>query len=101
MKQPQNSVTLSFNCEMDERAEWEIRQKGYFEHSSVILPNGKTVPIFFWDPIRLSQDLETNLRAGRACLAEPGMIILPEITVTNMKVAMEELFERGYFNSFA
>jgi len=33
MSRPQNSVTLSFDCEMDERAEWEIRQKGYFEHS--------------------------------------------------------------------
>ena len=100
MNRPQNSVRLSFNCEMDERTEWEIRQKGYFEHSSVNLPDGKTVRVFFWDPVRLSQDLETDLQAGRACLAEPGMIILPEITITSMKVAVEELFERGYFNSF-
>jgi|GEM_PF-6236123 len=51
MNQPQESVRLSFECEIDERAEWEIRQKGYFEHGSVNLPDGKTVRVFFGIPL--------------------------------------------------
>ena len=101
MDHPKNFVSLSFDCEMDDRTEWEIRQKGYFEHSLVNLPDGRTMRVFFWEPVRLLQDLEMDLSAGRTCLAEPGMIVLPELTIKNMKAAVEELYERGYFNSFA
>jgi hypothetical protein len=66
----------------------------------VHLPEGRIVRVSFWDPVRLSQDLETYLSLGRACLAEPGMIIIPQVTIGNMQAAVEELHERGYFDSF-
>jgi hypothetical protein len=90
-------ATLTFSCEIDERVEWEIGQKGYFEHATVRLPEGTNVPVCFWDPVRLSQDLKTDLQQGRKCLAQPGMIILPKVTVDNMRAAVEELYQRGYF----
>ncbi len=93
-----NHVTLSFTCDFDERAEWEIERKGYFEHAIVHLPDGGTVPVCFWDPGRLSEDLETDLKSGRTCIGEPGMIIIPCVTVENMRVAVEELYHRGYFD---
>lgn len=94
-----NHVTLSFTCDLDERSEWEIQQKGWFEQAIVHLPNGSNVPVCFWDPGRLSQDLETDLKLGRTCVAEPGMIIIPAVTVDNMKAAVEELYHRGYFDT--
>jgi hypothetical protein len=94
-----NRVTLSFACDIDERTEWEIQQKGWFEQALVHLPDGSNVPVCFWDPVRLSQDLETELKSGRTCISEPGMIVIPHVTVENMKAAVEELYRRGYFDS--
>jgi hypothetical protein len=91
-------LSLSFTCELDERAEWEIEQKGYFEHAVIHLADGSAFPVSFWDPVRLSQDLETDLRLGRKCIAEIGMIVIPQVTVKNMKAAIEELHQRGYFD---
>ena len=93
-----NHATLSFSCDLDERAEWEIEQKGWFEHALVLLPDGRSVRVYFWEPRRLAQDLETDLRSGRTCIAEPGMIIIPKVTVANMKAAVEELYHKGYFD---
>ena len=83
-----NHVTLSFTCDLDERAEWEIEQKGWFEHALVHLPEGGSVRVHFWEPSRLAQDLETDLKSGRTCIAEPGMIVIPKVTVDNMKAAL-------------
>ena len=35
----------------------------------------------FYDPVRLQQDLEEEVKAGRPLIAEPGMIVIPEITL--------------------
>jgi hypothetical protein len=83
---------------MDERTEWEIQQKGWFEQALVQLPDGSIVPVCFWDPVRLSQDLETDLKLGGVCISEPGMIVIPQVTVGNMKAAVEELYRKGYFH---
>jgi|ERR1700730_8141750 hypothetical protein len=93
-----NHATLSFACDFDERTAWEVRQKGWFEQAIVHLPDGNKVPVCFWDPGRLSQDLETDLKLGKTCISEPGMIVIPEVTAENMKAAVEELYHRGYFN---
>ena len=89
--------TLTFTCELDERAEWEIEQKGFFEHAVVNLPDGGSVSVCFWDPVRLSQDLEMELTHGRKCLAEPGMIVIPKVTIDNMRAAVTELYASGFF----
>ena len=94
----QNPVELSFTCDFDERTEWETPQKGWFDQVLVHLPNGDTVHVGFWDPVRLSQDLERTLKAGGRCIGEPGIIIVPEVTVENMKAAVQELYDTGYFD---
>jgi hypothetical protein len=93
-----NQPSLSFNHDLDERAEMEIENKGWFEQAIVHLPDGKKLQVCFWDPIRLAQDLETDLKSRRACLAEPGMIVIPKITVGNMEAAVKDLYENGYFD---
>ena len=83
MSEP-NHTTLSFTCDFDERTESEIQQKGRFEQAVVRLPDCSTVRVCFWDPIRLTQDLEADLKSGRSCIAEPGMIVVPEVTVITL-----------------
>ncbi len=93
-----NDVTLLFVCDFDERTAWEVEQKGWFQQVIAVLPDGRKVPVCFWDPVRLSQDLETELTSGGTCIAEPGMIVIPHVTVENMQAAIEDLYHRGYFS---
>lgn len=90
--------TLTFACELDERAEWEIESKGFFFHGVVHLPEGGSVGVCFYDPVRLSQDLESYREQGKKCLAEPGLIVIPSVTVENMRAAVAELYQDGYFH---
>jgi hypothetical protein len=94
----ENEPKLSFTCNFDERTAWEVEQKGWFEGVVVILPNGLRIPVSFWDPVRLSQDLETGLKFGEICLAEPGLIVLPKVTYEYMQKAIRQLFEKKYFD---
>jgi len=89
---------LVFNFELDERAAWEIEQKGWLEAVKVRLPDGSQIPICFYDPVRLSQELDGEVSEGRSCFAEPGLIVLPKITQELMNRAVRELHSRGYFD---
>lgn len=95
-----NLPTLSFGCDFDESTAWEVQCKGWFELAIVHLPDGRKLPLSFWDPVRLAQELESDLKIGKSCLAEPAMIVIPEVTVQNMRAAAVELFQRGFFEHF-
>jgi hypothetical protein len=53
--------------------------------------------VCFWDPVRLTQDFETDRKHGKTCFAEPGLIVVPSVTVANMKAAVSQLYEDGFF----
>jgi hypothetical protein len=57
--------------------------------------------VFFYSPERLAQDLEMDTKAGHPYIAEPGLIVIPEVTLAYMQVAVEQLYEQGYFEHFA
>jgi hypothetical protein len=93
-----NGPELIFECEFDERAAEEVELKGYFQHAVVRLPDGRRMRLSFWEPVRLTQDLETDVRNGRTCFAEPGLVIVPSVSVENMRRAVFELYRTGYFD---
>lgn len=90
--------TLLFNCDFDERTAWEVEQKGWFEGAVAVMPNGVQIPVSFWDPTRLSQELNDRVKSGRVCFAEPGLIIVPSVTLGYMQRAINELAGTGYFD---
>lgn len=92
--------TLSFPYGFDERDAVESEQRGYFGQAIVELPSGARVKVCFYEPIRLNQDLETVQKSGEVCIGEPGLIIIPSVTLENMQRAIEQLFLEGYFDSF-
>ena len=71
---------LIITCDFDSQTAFEVERKGWFEQAIVKLPNGTEVPVCFWDPVRLTQDLETDVNQGRFCFAEPGLIVIPKVT---------------------
>ncbi len=85
----------------DERTAWEVEQKGFFEHARVRLPDGRIAKVCFWEPVRLAQDLEMDMRHGQVCIGEPGLILIPKVTLENMRAAVKELYRSGYFERLA
>ncbi len=94
----QDQLTLLFTENFDERTAFEIEEKGWCGIALVELPGGVRVKLFFYDPVRLAQDLENGLARGAVCIAEPGMIVVPKVTRKYMEKAVNQLFENGYFN---
>ncbi len=92
-----NHPRLSFPFGFDERDAIESEERGYFGRAVVELPGGARVNVCFYDPVRLSQELETMQESGEVCLAEAGLIVLPSVTREYMEKAIQQLYARKYF----
>src|SRR5205823_1300742 len=90
-------VKIHFHPDFNERAEWVMPDRGYLSHTVVELDDGSRYPVFFFEPTRLRQELEIDTKSGRPYLAEPGMIVVPEVTRAAIHVAVERLANEGYF----
>jgi hypothetical protein len=90
-------VRLVFEDGFSERDQMEARMRGYRSHVWVELDDGSRHRVTFYDVVRLSQTLEDEISAGRPYFAEPGLIILAEITLGNMEAAARALAEDGFF----
>jgi hypothetical protein len=95
-----NRPKLAFKEKFDERLAFEVSQKGWCGIAVVELPEGGRVDVFFYSPTRLAQDLETDMKAGHHYIAEPGLIVVPEVTLPYMEAAVEQLYRQGYFEHF-
>ena len=83
----------------DERGEWEASEKGWLQGVEVRFANGDAHPLFFYDPVRLAQDLEADVKHGRPFVAHPGMIVIPEITREAILEVVSKLVEDAYFST--
>jgi hypothetical protein len=39
------------------------------------------------------------MKSGEAFIAEPGLIVIPKVTLEYMEAAVRKLFDKGYFES--
>jgi hypothetical protein len=83
----------------DERAQAEAEARGYLSHVFVKQADGRLYAVVFYDCVRLTQDLEYEVSIGRMCVAEPGLIVLPAVTLANVVTAVERLSKEGFFAS--
>jgi hypothetical protein len=88
---------LVFDHDFDERVAYEVNLKGHFGGVKVQLADGSLHPLFFYDPARITQDLEEESKQGRPFIAEKGMILVAEITLDNMERAVKWLDKHGFF----
>jgi hypothetical protein len=91
-----NGPRVIFPEGCDERAAFETPLKGWLS-AQVELEDGCRYAVYFSDPIRLQQDLDEAVKSGRPCFAEPGLIILPEVTVEAIQDAVQFLWKQGFF----
>ena len=94
----ENEPALCFPHGFDEHIAEDCESKGVLYHAVVRLPGGNRVQVGFYNPIRLRGDLKVD---RRCCIALPGMIVVPRVTLECMEKAVKELFRDGYFDSLA
>lgn len=94
-----SAAKLKFVGVFSDREESEARDRGYLSHVLVDI-NDQFYPVVFYDPIRLKQDLEMSQTHGRAFVADPAMIVLPDITIDAMQDAVQRLCDEGFFRRF-
>jgi hypothetical protein len=82
----------------DEQAAAETPLKGWLS-AQVELDDGCRYAVYFSDPIRLQQDMDDAVHNGKPCFAEPGLIIVPEVTVQTIQDAVQFLWKQGFFAS--
>jgi hypothetical protein len=87
-----------FHEEFDERSAYEAPLRGYVSHIIVETEDGNRYSVYFSDVVRLQQDLEIGVKHGEPCFAEPGLIVLPEVTVETIHEAVKYLWKQNFFS---
>lgn len=82
----------------DARWEDEMTVKGFL-NGVIVRSRGLRYPVYFIDPIRLQQDLAAETEMGCPYFTEPGLIVLPEVTLRAVETAVERLWGEGYFDT--
>jgi hypothetical protein len=91
------NARLIFEGGFDDLDAFNAQVAGYRGAVVVELNDGSRYPVVFYDAVRLQQDLEEEAKQGEPFVAEPGMIVLVEVTLENMKKAVARLQKQGYF----
>jgi hypothetical protein len=87
---------IAFPEGFDERAEAEMQLKGWVTIYVEIEPDRK-VELYISDIVRLKQDLEEAVRNGEPCFSQLGLVVIPEVTLPNIKRAVDFLWHQNYF----
>src|SRR5271168_3509988 len=99
MTPDEETPKLRFAREFSERDAIEAQDRGYLSHVVVEFGGGRLYPVFFYDAVRLQQDLEVMANHGRPYIAEPGMIVVQNITIETMRRVVCHLEREGFFDS--
>jgi hypothetical protein len=93
---------LEFRDGYGERDAFETPMRGYRSDVTALLDDGNRYRVHFYDPVRLTQELQMDVSAGKPCpfLTDPGMIVVPEVNLEAMTRAVQELAAQGFFDSF-
>jgi hypothetical protein len=95
--EPPKFAQLIFEHGLDERDEAEAQMRGYRSHVWVEMNDGSRHRVTFFDPVRLTQELEQEANMGRPFVCEPGLIVVPEVTREYMETAARTLADEGFF----
>jgi len=90
-------MKIEYPIEWNERDRAERPAKGWLADVVVELENGKRHRLFFYDPVRLKQDLEEEIKLGKAAIVERGLIVVPEVSRETIEKAIRQAVAEGYF----
>lgn len=90
---------IMFPSEYQGQWEEECAFKGWLSNVLVRFEEGGVYSITFVDLARLGQMLDDQREDGFSCYAEPGLVIVAEVSRVNMKAAVRELARDKFFDS--
>jgi len=73
--------------------EWEVKAKGFYSEARLSV-SGKRYRLTFYDPARLSQELEAALKRAELFF-ESNLVIVNSVTRSDMERAAEGLIKSG------
>ena len=88
---------IVFHPEFTERDTDEMWQRGYVGPVTIEGSDGSRYEVIFYNPTRLLQEIAFDFKKGNSFWTEPGLIVLPEITMPRIYPAVQHLWENGYF----
>lgn len=91
-----SSLKLILPEDLDEQDLFEMRYKGWFS-AEVEMIDGRRFSVSFFDPVRLQQTIVDVFQLNLPCLAEVGLVILPEVTIERIQQSLEYLHEIDFF----
>lgn len=89
---------LVFEHDVDEN---DLAPQGFRGDIRIEFPNGDSFPVYFYEPQAVQEELTARAKWGFGhFVSEPGLVIIPEITLSNIKTVVAELIEIGHFTHF-
>ncbi len=82
-------VELRLPEKFDDYYAWEVEEKGVFTRA-IASCDGREAPITFYDPVRLAQYVEEEVRARRF-FADRHVVVVERVNRENMTAAVEAL----------
>jgi hypothetical protein len=86
---------IHFEDDFDEYA-WEVEAKGWFDVDVTV--DEVTVPFSFYDPVRLQQEIESDLSRD-GVFFEKNMVVVRSVTRANIEKAMKRLERSGILSA--
>lgn len=84
----------SFSLPVDfKEYEWEVTAKGFYSEAKIEF-SGKSYSINFYDPVRLAQEIESEVPRN-VVFFEPNLVIVHSVTGESMRRAAELLVGSG------
>lgn len=80
-----------------ERDAFEIELKGWFT-AHIELENGDRYALNFYDPTRLTQELEDYVQMGRPYFYELNLVVVPRVTIGAIKECVALLWRKRAFD---
>lgn len=89
---------LEFENGLSERAKAEAEARGYLSHVVLTLEDDRSFRLTFWAMWRLKLDFDDYIRNGDPCLAEAGLVIVPEVNLEQIHKSIESLIVQKHFD---
>ncbi len=77
---------------------YEVEAKGWFSRACVQYM-GRQFPLSFYDPVRLSQQVEDELEKSPV-FTEPNLLVVPSVTEAAMRKAVDHAVAAGLLRTF-
>ena len=96
---PSRSIS-QFHGQVSTRGAWGLRQ--FWSRSRFETDQGHRCHLSFYDAARLQQEVAYAFVEQHAlCFAEPGLVTIPEVTLTTIQQCLRHLEDTGYFDNLA